>query len=352
MRRIITLALLLAASVTVMQAQKAQNVVLEKDGNFLYVKMDLDLQSAKPHANEVVVVVPQVKNGSWQKDLHPLGLYSRNMWYNYVRSGKTASGKTSEIQYRGSAPATVEYETRIPYESWMNGASLFLTKRLQGCCGKEKYKTENIWLAMYEEPVVEPPVVVVEIPVEQPAAEMDVPVIELLPVTRSVSGSAYLDYPANTTLIDPNYHSNSRELGLVRASLDSVRMVPGATIRKIWIKGFASPEGSYQRNHQLALSRTQALKDYVANAYGISEDLFELEFVAENWEELRNYVLASSLPERDEILAIIDSERTPDDKEAVIRRQFPRAWEILRRDCLPFLRRTDYRVDYEIVEYK
>ena len=124
MRRIITLTLLLAASVIEMQAQTAKNVVLKKDGTFLYVKMDLDLQSAKPRANEAVVVVPQVKNGSWVADLQPVGLYSHNMWYNFARKGKNASGDVNELQFRGHAPETVEYETRIPYQNWMNGASL------------------------------------------------------------------------------------------------------------------------------------------------------------------------------------------------------------------------------------
>ena len=178
MRRIITLALLLAASVTVMQAQTARNVVLEKDGTFLYVKMDVDLQSAKPRAYEAVVVVPQIKNGARVLDLQPLGLYSRSMWYNYVRSGTNASGDVNELQFRGRAPETVEYETRIPYESWMNGASLVLEKRSQGCCGKEKSQTISTWLASYEEPIV--------VPADTVVIRDTVVVKELVPVIRSL----------------------------------------------------------------------------------------------------------------------------------------------------------------------
>jgi hypothetical protein len=77
-----------------------------------------------------------------------------------------------------------------------------------------------------------------------------------------------------------------------------------------------------------------------------------VEFVAENWEDFREYVAASSLEDKEEILKIVDSDRAADDKEALIKRQFPRAWAKLRTECLPFLRRTDYRVDYEIIENK
>ncbi len=343
MRRIITLTLLLAASVIEMQAQTAKNVVLKKDGTFLYVKMDLDLQSAKPRANEAVVVVPQVKNGSWVADLQPVGLYSHNMWYNFARKGKNASGDVNELQFRGHAPETVEYETRIPYQNWMNGASLVLEKRSQGCCGKEKNQTESTWLASFEEELVFAPADTVQI---RDTVEVKV----MVPVVRSVSGRAFLDYAANSVTIDPNYHSNSRELGYVRMSLDSVITVPGAQIRRIWIKSYASPEGAYGHNQYLAMHRSLALKDYVSETFGISDDLFEVEFEAENWNDFRDYIAASSLQDKEEILSIVDSDRTADDKEALIKRQFPRAWAKLRAECLPFLRRTDYRIDYEIID--
>ena len=342
MRRIFTLTLLLAASVTVMQAQTARNVVLEKNGTFLCVKMDVDLQSAKPRAYEAVVVVPQIKNGARVLDLQPLGLYSRSMWYNYVRSGTNASGDVSELQFRGRVPETVEYETRIPYEGWMNGASLVLEKRSQGCCGKEKSQTISTWLASYEEPIV--------VPADTVVIRDTVVVKELVPVIRSLSGRAFLDYSANSVTIDPNYHSNSRELGYVRMSLDSVVTVPGAQIRRIWIKSYASPEGAYGHNQYLAMHRSLALKDYVAETFGISDDLFEVEFEAENWSDFRDYIAASSLQDKEEILSIVDSDRTADDKEALIKRQFPRAWAKLRAECLLFLRRTDYRIDYEIID--
>lgn len=128
MRRFLTLTFLLAASVTVMQAQTAKNVLLEKDGTMIHVKMDLDLKSARPRANETVVVVPQLRNGNNVKDLQPLGLYSHNQWYNYARTGKNASGVDAELKYHGRIPAQAEYETRVPFENWMQGASLYLQK--------------------------------------------------------------------------------------------------------------------------------------------------------------------------------------------------------------------------------
>ena len=40
-----------------------------------------------------------------------------------------------------------------------------------------------------------------------------------------------------------------------------------ATITEVWIKGFASPEGSYANNTYLAENRAKALRDYVKSLY-------------------------------------------------------------------------------------
>lgn len=340
MRRFLTLTFLLAASVTVMQAQTAKNVLLEKDGTMIHVKMDLDLKSARPRANETVVVVPQLRNGNNVKDLQPLGLYSHNQWYNYARTGKNASGVDTERKYHGRIPAQAEYETRVPFENWMQGASLYLQKYVQGCCGEDKTRLISQRLATLTK---EDDITPVEIIVKE---TRDTLVVEV-PVVKTLSGRAFIDFQVNASEVDPNYHSNMRELGFLRASIDSVIHVPGARIRKIVIKGYASPEGPYKANQALALARTHAVKDYVAKAYGLSDELFELDCEPENWEGLREYVANSSLPGKDKMLEIMDSNREPDVKEWLLKTQHAAVWEILRAECLPFLRRTDYTIEYE-----
>ena len=230
MRRFLTLTFLLAASVTVMQAQTAKNVLLEKDGTMIHVKMDLDLKSARPRANETVVVVPQLRNGNNVKDLQPLGLYSHNQWYNYARTGKNASGVDAELKYHGRIPAQAEYETRVPFENWMQGASLYLQKYVQGCCGEDKTRLISQRLATLTK---EDDITPVEIIVKE---TRDTLVVEV-PVVKTLSGRAFIDFQVNASEVDPNYHSNMRELGFLRASIDSVIHVPGARIRKIVIKG-------------------------------------------------------------------------------------------------------------------
>lgn len=92
----------------------------------------------------------------------------------------------------------------------------------------------------------------------------------------------------------------------------------------------------------------RALKEYVKERYGFADSLFVTDFVPENWTDLREYVLTSTLGDKDSILALIDSDMEPDMKERAIRRRYPASYRILLKDCYPGLRRTDYKIDYTI----
>lgn len=341
MKKLILIAALLATSVVV-HAQEIQNLELKRQGDWMSVKMDIDMQGAVPGANETVVLTPELRHGRYAQSLKPVGVYSRNQWYYYQRSGASASGVEEFAFRKADVPTVLKYEAMVPYRSWMDGSKLYLVRDSKGCCGNEKEESSENYLAFFQDNTVVDTVYVDRpVVVEKESAGI-----------RSINGRAFVDFPLNDVTIDPGYHSNSTELGYLKASIDSVRSVPGARIKKITIKGFASPEGPYENNARLAEGRTGAIRDYVVSLYNIDESLFEVEFEAENWAGLRSFVEASSLPHRAEIMEIIDGDRLPDDKEWMIKSRYPGDWKVLLEQCLPFLRRTDYRIDYEIYNNK
>ena len=166
--------------------------------------------------------------------------------------------------------------------------------------------------------------------------------------SRSLSGSAFIDYPVSRTVIDPDYRNNGAELAKIKATIDSVRNDADIRITALSIKGFASPEGSYQNNARLARERTESLKDYVAGLYHFDDAIISTSSEAEDWAGLRKYVAQSSLPHRQEILDLIDGDREPDNKEYKIKREYPEDYAVLLRDCYPALRHSDYKVEYVI----
>ena len=75
------------------------------------------------------------------------------------------------------------------------------------------------------------------------------------------------------------------------------------------------------------------------------------DYEPENWQGLRRYVELSNIDHREEILTLIDSDMEPDAKEAKIKRLYPADYKFLLQNCYPALRRTDYRIAYDIRSY-
>ena len=323
---------------------KVQNADVSRHGKSVAVSMNMDLSGVNVSSNKAVLLIPVLKSAVKELELPAVGLYSRGRFWQYERMGTTMSG-SAETRFRSSEiPDNYYYQTSVPWEEWMNSCTLKLRERLYGCCGNNvqtsastlyAYDVKNDAGAM-PSVVVRVDTLYIERQVERPA------------LIRSVEGRAFLDYPLNETAVNPEYHSNGQELKSMLTTIESVLQNPGWELRKIWIKGYASPEGPRDINSALAKGRTEAVRNYIAGSYGLPDTLFELESEPENWEGFRNFVDASSLPHRTEILEIMDGDRSPDDKEWMIKSRYPEDFSTLQEQCFPYLRRTDYRIEYEI----
>lgn len=340
MKRLLLSIVMLAASAVAAFSQQIDSLDMQKHGDWFMLKMNILPEGLNPAANQTLILRPILRNGHHADTLSPIGIYSRNQWYYWERKGRKAAGGNEVLSLRRSRFKEAQsYETMVPYRQWMDGARLSLETSATGCCGYEAVAPKEQYLAAFYAPKEKVITVYKTDTVYQEVNER----------VRSLSGRAYVDFPLNETVIDAGYHANYVELSYLRASIDSVKRVPGAEIIKIHIKGYASPEGPYDNNKRLAEDRTQAIKGYIASFYAISNDKFAVETEPENWEGLRSFVEASSLPHRAEILKIIDGDRLPDDKEGMIKSRYPADWSVLLQQCLPFLRRTDYRIEYEIL---
>lgn len=343
MKKTILLSMLaVSVSLVCARAQEVKDVELKRQGEWMSVKMKIDTEAARPGRNQTVVLTPELRHGQNVQALQPVGVYSRNQWYYYTRKGEKA-GAENELSFRkGELPATLNYETMLPYRTWMDGAKLYLLRESKGCCGDSKGETAEQYLASFQDTPADVQVIhrIDTVYIER--------IIEKESRTRSINGRAFVDFPVNDTKIYPKYHSNAKELGYLHASIDSALTSGAGKVRKIWLKGYASPEGPWETNARLAEGRTKAIKDYIVSQFKVSESLLEVEFEPENWEGFRSFVEASSLPHKAEILEIMAGDRLPDDKEWMIKSRYPEDWKTLLEQCLPYLRRTDYRIDYEI----
>lgn len=311
-----------------------ENFNMNRNGKYLTVTMDIDLSELDVNSNRAVLLTPRLANGTDSIDLPSVGIYGRRRYYYYIRNGiSTISGETEKSFKASDKPGQLEYDNHIPYENWMDGATLKFHRSDWGCCQEILAEYEGL-LGRHREAFF-PELVFV-----QPKAEVM--------KSRSLSGSAYIDFPVDQTVIYPDYRRNTVELGKIQTTIDSVRNDKDITITSVWLKGFASPESPYKHNTDLAIGRTAALKKHIGQLYHFADNIIQTDYEPEDWAGLRRFVEQSNIDHRTEILAMIDSDMEPDAKEAKIKRTYPQEYRFMLQNFYPALRHTDYRIDYNI----
>lgn len=321
-------------TMSIIPGVSVENFNMNRNGKYLTVTMDIDLSELDVNSNRAVLLTPRLVNGTDSIDLPSIGIYGHRRYYYYIRNGiSTISGETEKSFKASNKPEQLEYDNHIPYENWMDGATLKFHRSDWGCCHEILAEYEGI-VGRHREAFF-PELVFV-----QPQAE--------IMKSRSLSGSAYIDFPVDQTVIYPDYRRNTVELGKIQATIDSVRNDKDITITSVWLKGFASPESPYKHNTDLAIGRTAALKKHIGQLYHFADNIIQTDYEPEDWAGLRRYVEQSNIDHRTEILAMIDSDMEPDAKEAKIKRTYPQEYRFMLQNFYPALRHTDYRIDYNI----
>ena len=231
---------------------------------------------------------------------------------------------------------------RIPYKLWMDSASLVVEERLTGYRARTtttRYRLKNsVDLSVQALYKVSPSVALII-----PEKEVKV---------RHRQGKAYLDFPVGRSVILPTYRRNPEELSKID---DAIRDVVGnsdVTIQGIYIEGYASPEGTYESNDRLSKARAEALKGYIMQKFNLNSSLFKVNNVAEDWDGLVELVNASEMPQKEQILRIIESISIFDGREsALMRLNGGTPYRLMLKEMFPDLRRVEYQVDYTVKDY-
>lgn len=316
------------------------NVSMQRVGDKLDVSMIMNLTDVTMTGDRVILYNPFIVNGSDTLALTPVGLYSRTRWIQYSRrDGKPTVGTLREIAYRfNERPEVVNYSESVPYQGWMNGAELIVKRDDYGCCKKLLAAYDGVDVGNWREIAFMP-----SIKYARPVAGGV--------KTRSIEGTAFIDFPVDQTIIYDTYRNNAFELDSIRKTIDVVRNDPDATIKTVWLKGFASPESPYKHNTDLAKGRTAALKNYIGNLYDFSGINIITDYEPEDWEGLRKAVSESNLEHKYEIINLIDTPMDPDVKEARIKALYPSEYKYMLQNFYPPLRHTNYRVEYMVRSY-
>lgn len=311
-----------------------ENIEIRRIRDSVRITFLFNLEDMNVPSNRSIVLEPLFKEGKKAEWLPAVEVMGRKRHLYYERNGMLTYAESPAFVVEKKKGETMKfpYRASLPYSEWMDNAELYMSSDECGC-GQVVESTQ--------EPLARADIAFT------PLLVYITPQVEMVK-TRCLSGEAYLDFPVNKTVIYPEYRRNPEELAKINATIDTVKNDPDIRVTGMWVKGFASPEGSYPLNTRLAKGRTEALKNYIIDRDGLADTLFQTAYEPENWEGLRKYVAESDLSDKEGILALIDSDEEPDRKEREIRTRYPKSYRILLRECYPGLRRSDYRIDYTV----
>ena len=210
------------------------------------------------------------------------------------------------LENRKTGAKTVQYKMSIPYTSWMGKASLLLRQEIKDCCDLQLLGIDTLTrsLEVYRLPEVATTkakniaaelITTATTPtnISPVAPSPDTTKLQLLPVVpvlivektkRHVQNiTLYIDYPIGKDDVYPDYKNNRAEIGKVDTILVPLLRERNLRLQRIRVRGYASPDGDYRHNEQLAANRSRLFSGYIRDAYGLPDRLFDVSSVAEDW---------------------------------------------------------------------
>ncbi|MCD7962215.1 MAG: DUF3868 domain-containing protein [Rikenellaceae bacterium] len=247
-----------------------------------------------------------------------------------------------KVDKKAGADAVITYQFTAPYELWMDSASLYLNQILTSCVEKEQWFVlegiKNVDLMQYIPYTINSQVNYI-------VPEKETKILQL-------EGSAFLDFEVGRSVILPNFRRNPQELAKIDDVLNRVQGDEDFEILRMYVTGYASPEGSWESNNKLSKARAEALKQYIKNKFRIPEELFVVDNVAEDWDGLIEMINKGEMDGKYRVLETIASTDVFDGRERLLMNlDGGRPYRYMLREMFPSLRRVEYKVEFNVKEY-
>ncbi len=306
----------------------------EENDKMLSISFTLNTSSLNIKQNQALVILPYIIHNEAFSLFKPIRIYSKSKYIETLREDKEFFLLEEEglIYKKGSLPLLIKYEDKIPYEDWMLSSLVNIKLSLMGCCEDE--------LSSQIKQIAE--ISIPELIFLEPEREVK---------TREYNSSAFIDFRVNSSVIDSSFNNNKEELKRVSQSLEKIKKDPDIEVKDIHLKGWASPEGNYKNNLSLAIKRAKALKEYLRSFNVIDSCIIETDYEAEDWQGLKDYIIREDFSCKEQILNLISLDITQDEKKEKFKNLYPNEWNYLLKNCFSDLRRTDFKVQYEVKEY-
>lgn len=317
-----------------MGSVRATSSSLHKVGKELVVSISVDItRNLSP--NESMVLVPVVSDSlGHRSELPPIYINSRKQHIIFLRETGRKEKEAQALQRRNGVRQTLHYLQSTPFEEWMNQATLSLIEKSCGC-GIPDTEDFTCIARLHPQPALVPQLAFLT------------PQIERLKI-RAEKGSAFIEFPVNVTVIHESYSNNAAELNKIIETINTIKQDSNVSITHISIHGYASPDGPLRVNERLARERTQALKEYVSRLYTFDRRYIHTSYTPEDWEGFEALLNDTSFQQKKPVMKITISDIHPDQKERMLKAQFPAFYRFALKHWFTLLRHSDYTIEYRV----
>jgi outer membrane protein OmpA-like peptidoglycan-associated protein len=383
MKKLIILATILFASFTAVQAESLldgrisiDNVQFNIAGDNVNVRYTITTDRRAVKRGYSLLLSPYIGNSEYKQSLPAIVVDGRGTLISRQR-GEWVSGLTEDsdnITYLKNGQSTTLTAT-VPMQEWMYGAHLSIEAAEGGCCSYTVLNEMQLgaMIPMKSKPQSVPAVAPEPEPQWQPvtvADDLSTAFTFVLPDSEFDAAEPfkiYDDERENALVvyfhvgkynIVPEYLDNAYTLSNLINVIKMIMAANDSRVERVVVAGFASPEGGFELNDRLAFDRAVSVKEYIMRQTGLSDGSILLHNGSVDWRGLRVMVEKSNLPEKREILSIIDYTPVWDSRRQVgrlgelMRLNGGRTYRYLLNEYFPYLRsgafiRVYYKNDNE-----
>ena len=323
---------------------------MKQEGDSLLVNMDIDMSNLNLKTNHAQIITPLICSTTDELELPHVMIQGTTRHKAFVRelelNEMAYNDFISNPPYDIVKPkGRLNYRYSVPFEPWMNEAFLDVEEDLCGCGEQENIDRVRVFDGLTKDIIVEPVYVV------HPQLAYIQPDVE--PVKhRQELGNAFLDFPRGNHEILPNFGNNPVELAKIDKMIRTIATNKDITVQRVYMVGYASPESSVRFNTELSRDRAQALMRYFMNNSTIPSSLFETRTGGEDWNGLRTLLEDFPLPNKPEIMRIMNSVADMDAREKAMEKVAGgRPWKIMFDELFPMLRRVVCEINYTVKDF-
>lgn len=338
-----------------------ENTDIEVKGSSVDIRFDLLAEGIAINCNGHLKLEFAVENGDRRLVL-PAVIYSGAQRYRYEQRRLTLSNGYQLKPYhvyrkvRKNSSYELEYKMTIPYYEWMEHATITYREYLHDCSGDNQSGQGVLVADLVPAPLSQAHTSGTSAP---NAALYPNMVSFLVPEAEEVKARTSMlelkiDFPVNVTEVRSDYMDNRRKLARADSLITLLQSNDLIQIEGVNIKGYASPEGSYARNEQLARGRSENFKQYLVRNHPGNQYLRDAKtsWEPEDWIGFGRLMEAdNSVVEKDDVRAIIyDNTIAPDTKDVMLQKivWWSQNYEVILKTMYPKLRYIELKVDYTV----